>query len=112
MVRRYVAKKLEMDTPNRTYCHKPDCSLFIPSQDTKGDEVAACPRCRSKTCVLCKGAAHDGMDCPEDEGGRQLLELAEQQGWKQCSTCHRVVELRTGCNHISKHPSTPTKPEL
>ena len=26
----YQAKKIEIDTPNRTYCHLPKCSAFIP----------------------------------------------------------------------------------
>ncbi|KAK7738393.1 hypothetical protein SLS53_006208 [Cytospora paraplurivora] len=30
LVGEYQAKKLEMDTPNRTYCHRPQCSAFIP----------------------------------------------------------------------------------
>lgn len=49
---------------------------------------------------MCKGAAHQG-DCPEDEASNQLLALAEQEGWKRCPGCHRMVELTHGCYHMS-----------
>lgn len=90
----YLARKLEMETPNRIYCHKPDCSRFIPPLGIK-DEVGSCPKCEAKTCTICKGAAHDGHDCPQDTAGQQLMALADQQGWKQCFSCNRIVELRS-----------------
>ncbi|KUI59686.1 hypothetical protein VP1G_06874 [Cytospora mali] len=48
LVGEYQAKKLEMDTPNRTYCHQPSCSKFIPPQFI-GDDVGTCVRCKAKT---------------------------------------------------------------
>ncbi|ROV93696.1 hypothetical protein VPNG_08837 [Cytospora leucostoma] len=41
VVGEYQAKKLERDTPNRTYCHQPQCSAFIPPHFIR-DEVARC----------------------------------------------------------------------
>lgn len=98
---RFLARKLEMQTPNKTYCYKRECSAFIPPQGIKGD-IAACPRCQAKTCSICKAPAHEGTDCPEDASAQQLLEMAEEEGWKQCYACHKVVELSYGCNHICK----------
>ena len=106
---RFLARKLEMETPNRTYCYRSDCSAFIPPQGIKRDE-GTCPKCESKTCCTCKGAAHEGSDCPKDESARQLLELASKEGWKKCFQCGRMVELSYGCNHICKpmcHSPTP-----
>lgn len=104
LLSRYMAKKLEMETPNRTYCHRPDCSTFVPPQSIEND-TANCPKCQDKTCSICKAAAHDGTDCPKDEAAQQLLDLARQQGWKQCHACNKVIELKHGCNHISKSES-------
>lgn len=97
---KFLARKLEMETPNRTYCHRHDCTNFIPPQGIQGDS-GTCPKCFSKTCCICKGAAHQGSDCPQDESGQTLLELAAREGWKKCFGCGRMVELRYGCNHIS-----------
>lgn len=101
---RFLARKLEMETPNRTYCHRRDCTTFIPPQGIQGDS-GTCPRCESKTCCICKEAAHQGSDCPQDEAAQILLDLGAQEGWKQCFGCGRMVELGYGCNHISKSNS-------
>lgn len=104
VMRQYSAKKLEMDTPDRTYCHGPACARFIPPQAIR-DGVGTCPACEATTCALCGAAAHLGVDCHDDEAGQQLLELARQEGWKQCFSCHSVVALSDGCNHMSKYTS-------
>ncbi|KAI3397162.1 hypothetical protein diail_11136 [Diaporthe ilicicola] len=96
----YLARKLEMETPNRTYCHVSDCSKFIPPKGIHHD-IGTCPKCEAKTCCTCKAAAHEGEDCPKDEAGKQLLDLAKKQGWRQCFACKRVVELKEGCNHMT-----------
>ncbi|KJZ78186.1 hypothetical protein HIM_02224 [Hirsutella minnesotensis 3608] len=100
LVGQFKAKEIEFGTPNRTYCHQPKCSTFVPSQFVRGD-VAICPACQSKTCVLCKGAAHD-KECPQDEASQEVLRIAQKNGWQRCKNCHRMVELDYGCNHISE----------
>lgn len=100
LVGRFMAKKLEFETPNRTYCYRPQCAAFIPPQFVRAD-IGHCVRCRQQTCAICKKRGHAG-DCPEDPTTQDLLRLAQQSGWQQCYLCHRLVELRTGCNHISK----------
>lgn len=98
---KFLARKLEMETPNRTYCHRRDCTTFIPPQGIQGD-IGICPKCHCSTCCICKEAAHQGFDCPQDESAQHLLEMAAREGWKQCFGCGRMVELGYGCNHISK----------
>ncbi|KUI57354.1 putative protein ariadne-2 [Cytospora mali] len=95
----YLTRKVEMETPNRTYCYKPECSKFIPPRGIEHD-TATCPACEAKTCVICKGVAHVGCDCPHDEAGQQLKALADGEGWKQCFSCNSIVELVYGCIHI------------
>lgn len=101
LVGRFKAKEQELNTPNRTYCHRPTRPTFIPIQFIVADK-GTCPNCKATTCVTCKATTHQGEDCPNDETTQQLLELAQQQGWRQCYFCHRLVELNPGCNHISK----------
>lgn len=105
LVGEYQAKKVEMETPNRTYCHHPDCATFIPPQFTAND-VGSCPRCARDTCTVCKKASHAG-DCPEDPATQEMLQFAAAHGWQRCHSCHRLVELTHGCNHISKAHSSP-----
>lgn len=99
IMRRYEQKKLEFDTPNRTYCSNPRWSAFIRTENII-DEKGTCPECRAITCTMCKAADHGG-DCPADTGSQQLLETAHENGWQRCYSCHRVVDLVFGCNHIT-----------
>ncbi|KXS96476.1 hypothetical protein AC578_6324 [Pseudocercospora eumusae] len=95
----FDTKYTELSTKNRTYCHDRACETFIPAQSIDND-IATCPSCRKTTCTMCKMPSHSG-DCPEDEALQQLLETTEQQQWQRCPTCKAVVELNTGCNHIT-----------
>ncbi|KAL7911949.1 IBR domain-containing protein [Trichoderma velutinum] len=102
LVGEYRAKELEYGTPNRTYCHQPACSTFIPLQFIQGD-TATCIKCRGETCTICKSQSHDDH-CPEDAATLEVLRIAEENGWQRCYSCHRVVDLSTGRNHISIPP--------
>lgn len=97
---RFQQKLIEYNTRDRTYCHQPACSAFISGQNVE-DEVAKCSVCSSHTCTICKAASHDGRDCPNDTTLQQMLDLAESQGWRRCYSCGRMVELDTGCNHMT-----------
>ncbi|KAM3433000.1 hypothetical protein MY4824_006260 [Beauveria thailandica] len=96
---RYHAKEVEYGTLNRTYCHRSSCSTFVPPQFVRG-RTATCVKCRGRTCTDCKREAHPG-DCLPDAATLDVLRLANARGWQRCSSCHHVVELSTGCNHIS-----------
>ncbi|KAI6317352.1 hypothetical protein MCOR07_009445 [Pyricularia oryzae] len=102
LVGRFKAKRLEFEMPNRTYCHDPKCSTFVPLQfiDEK-TSIAICVRCRKKTCTTCKGEPHGG-DCPQDPGLQEVLALAAKEGWQRCYSCRRIVEFKGGCYHMSK----------
>jgi len=105
LVGQFLAKKLEYETPNRTYCHVPECSAFVPPDFVEAD-IAICFKCTAQTCAICKAATHEG-ECPQDEEAQAVLRLAEEKAWQRCSACRRVVELLQGCNHISKPPYPP-----
>ncbi|KAI1293251.1 hypothetical protein F5Y03DRAFT_332428 [Xylaria venustula] len=99
LIEQFIQKSIELATPNRTYCHQPKCSTFIPSSNIKNG-VAQCPKCETQTCETCKGATHGG-DCPSDAGIQQVLEIARQEGWKRCPKCSTMIELNMGCYHIT-----------
>jgi hypothetical protein len=101
LIRRYEQKKIEFDTPDRTYCANPLCSAFIRVENIV-NEQASCQSCLTVTCTICK-ASHTG-DCPEDVALQQALDAAEQHGWQRCYNCRRLVELEVGCNHITLVP--------
>lgn len=99
-IKTFNDKKIEFGTPNRTYCHQPSCSTFIPPS-LLAQPVVTCDECGKKTCTICKEKEHE-EDCPKDVATQEILRLAREMGWQRCFSCHRIVELKTGCNHISK----------
>lgn len=99
LAQKFREKALEFSTPNRTYCHNRDCAIFIPTAKYT-HTTAPCDKCRSLTCITCKRASHDG-DCPYDEELQQVIQLARDQGWQRCHNCWGLVELNTGCNHMT-----------
>ncbi|PYH93678.1 hypothetical protein BO71DRAFT_354762 [Aspergillus ellipticus CBS 707.79] len=99
LVKQYMIKKVEYETPNRTYCYLTSCSAFIGAAHITG-VVATCPECECTTCVSCKERAHTG-DCPVDPSMQKLLATARKNRWQRCYRCSRIVALAHGCNHIT-----------
>ena len=92
-------KAIELATPNRTYCSRLGCSTFIPLQSIVSF-IATCPQCATTSCANCKRESHQGP-CNEYTGDAEVLEMAQTSGWKACHRCHMMIELRSGCNHIT-----------
>lgn len=100
----FEAKEVEFEMPNRVYCHQSTCSAFIPTASIK-DNIAHCPQCALDTCSICKKASHKG-ECPEDPALQEVLRVAAENGWQQCTNCGRILELNLGCYHMSKFLSS------
>ena len=98
---RYARKSIEWRTIDRVYCLEPTCSEFIPSESIKGRK-AECPACHRNTCSECKSAYHEIPPCSETTANDQILqEMAGTNGWQNCPSCHRFVEITHGCNHMT-----------
>lgn len=93
-------RKEELETPDKTYCCNLTCSKFIPTGLIR-DGVAICPACSELTCSICKAAAHPGGPCPVDPTLEQVLQVADDNGWRRCYSCRSIVELNFGCNHMT-----------
>lgn len=64
------------------------------------DNVGLCVSCGTRTCALCGRGEHDGV-CPRDEDTESLYKAAEKSGWQRCPRCGNMVELKSGCYHIT-----------
>ncbi|KAL8671325.1 MAG: hypothetical protein Q9168_004186 [Polycauliona sp. 1 TL-2023] len=93
-------RQLELETPNRTYCSNNVCSAFIDPWYYVHDS-AACPRCFTYTCKVCKGSAHGTDECPQNPAVLQLLATAASEGYKRCPGCQEMIEFEFGCNHMT-----------
>jgi len=96
---RFEEKSLERDDPERTYCAAPTCSQYLLPFLNPAVRGRFCPKCNLWTCILCKKIHYPGQQCPDDK--KEVLKLGKENGWRQCSKCKNLVELGTGCNHIT-----------
>lgn len=94
--------ELGTQTSDRTYCSNQTCSIFLPTKtEDLRDDRATCPKCHTQTCIICKCGAHEGGYCSQDPTVVSLLETAAAEGYKQCPSCHLVIELTFGCHHMT-----------
>lgn len=99
LVRRFEEKERELRDPNRTYCADRDCSIYI-SPELVEEYVGTCRFCQERTCVRCKKVAHPGT-CSKDLETKELLDKAKAERWQRCYKCYTMVELKSGCYHIT-----------
>ncbi|KXS97151.1 hypothetical protein AC578_3072, partial [Pseudocercospora eumusae] len=101
IVKTLVTKQAEYTDSSRLYCHAPACSTYIPlTRRNPQWQAGFCPACEKLTCLICKGATHEG-DCPEQEALKATERLASENGWRRCASCQRLIEKISGCNHIT-----------
>lgn len=102
----FAVKDVEFSTTCRVYCAKPSCSRFLGARRKDSfAPVLSCPSpgCGTHTCSRCRGAVHPGRGhrCEHDSGQKAVLELASQKGWARCPACDQMIELRSGCYHMT-----------
>ena len=96
------AQEYAVPTGSRWYCASPRCGKWIKTEKRVTSATLVCPHCRFSICTSCRGPKHTHTEeCPEDRGLGATLEEAERQGWRRCYNCRSMVELATGCRHIT-----------
>ena len=96
------AQEYAVPTGSRWYCSAPRCGKWIETRERVTSATLVCPHCRCSMCTSCRGPKHSlTEDCPEDRGLGATLEEAEREGWRRCYNCRSMVELATGCRHIT-----------
>jgi hypothetical protein len=91
---------VEFESESRIYCIKPDCGKFIPPENIKSDQ-GTCSACGTNICIHCRAEYHVGRACPKDINLQLLLQTAEKRHWQSCFRCGNMVELGTGCHHMT-----------
>lgn len=88
---------------NRYYCVSPKCAKWIDTRIARRmNGILECPHCAVKLCTTCRGPQHpSNEDCPQDYGLGPTLDQAERAGWRRCYRCRALVELTSGCRHIT-----------
>ncbi|KIK70092.1 hypothetical protein GYMLUDRAFT_213184 [Collybiopsis luxurians FD-317 M1] len=82
------------------YCPSPDCmQVYRPAPS---GNVLQCPSCLLRICPQCHVEQHDGLDCPDRDGGDRLFnEWAKTHNVKNCPSCRAPIERAEGCNHVT-----------
>ena len=102
---RFNEKSLEYAVPlaDRFYCVSPECARWIDARNAeRAGSVLTCQHCQTKLCTICRGPQHpENQECPQDYALDATIAEAEQAGWRRCHNCRAMVELNTGCRHIT-----------
>jgi hypothetical protein len=105
----------------KIYCPHPDCSALMSksevleySKRTLFDTaerlgVRKCAKCENLFCINCKVPWHSNMSCLDYKrrnpyplaADAKLKTLADRNLWRQCIKCNHMIELATGCYHIT-----------
>lgn len=97
------AQEFSVSAGERWFCPSAGCGKWFDKSKTRsrGDTVS-CPHCKTYMCQHCRGLSHArGGRCPQDQALDATLETAELNGWRRCYNCHAMVELASGCRHIT-----------
>ncbi|KAG1725996.1 uncharacterized protein EDB91DRAFT_77863 [Suillus paluster] len=101
----FELKAQEFGTLKRVYCVAPTCSRFLgPLHEGYFSKVLTCPSptCTTTTCGKCRGR-YEGFThlCTPDADSEQVLTLSDASGWSRCPGCAQMIELDTGCFHMT-----------
>jgi hypothetical protein len=101
----FEEKSKELGTLKRVYCTNPTCSHFLGAQkEGWRREIYTCPTqgCRTLTCSQCKAKVDTVWHvCNQDGTDQQVLALGRSAGWARCPGCEQMIELHTGCYHMT-----------
>lgn len=96
-------KEYAVPAERRWYCTSPACGkwIHVPRYRLVVGSVS-CTYCQYDMCAHCRGPTHkSNQECPQDRSLEATLEQAEREGWRRCYKCRAMVELATGCRHVT-----------
>lgn len=113
-------EEASMPLAERVYCPYPKCSALMSKREvleySKSALVGAersgarkCVKCNGLFCIDCKVPWHNTMTCldykrrnpyPLQEEAK-LKKLAATNLWRQCVKCNHMIELASGCYHMT-----------
>lgn len=104
----------------KIYCPFPNCSVLLnplqclssraSSSSHSETSCLECPECQRFICLDCGVPWHSSMSCEEyrnlpvedrDAGDMTLHRLAQNNKWRRCQECRRMIELTQGCYHMT-----------
>ncbi|XP_057511221.1 E3 ubiquitin-protein ligase RSL1 [Actinidia eriantha] len=105
---------------DKIYCPFPNCSVLLDpheclsarasSSSQSENNCVECPVCQRFICVECGVPWHTSMSCEEyqnlpleerDASDITLHQLAQNNRWRHCQQCRRMIELTQGCYHTT-----------
>ena len=105
---------------DRIYCPYSNCSVLLDPRECLSTRASSssqsdnsrvdCPVCHRLICVVCGVPWHSSMRCEDyqnlpleerDAADITLHRLAQNQRWKRCQQCRRMIELTQGCYHMT-----------
>ncbi|CAG8710727.1 24651_t:CDS:10, partial [Gigaspora rosea] len=108
----YYLKMTVSSIKNKIYCPNKKCSAMIDYDHDESQPTYSliCPMCHESFCPLCRVSWHEDLTCEEYQAlplherspeDREVLNLARNERWQRCPKCNMLVQLETGCNHIT-----------
>ncbi|VFQ59642.1 unnamed protein product [Cuscuta campestris] len=112
-------KEASIAVTDKVYCPYPRCSALMSKvkvlEYTKNEFFGAetsgarkCMKCNKYFCLNCQVPWHYDMTClvykrtPRPQSDESAVKaLANKRKWRQCVKCNHMVELSSGCYHIS-----------
>ncbi|XP_071698485.1 E3 ubiquitin-protein ligase RSL1-like [Rutidosis leptorrhynchoides] len=115
MMRKHL-KEASIPVAEKVYCPYPKCSTLMSKTELQRfpryvNEGGArtCNKCHGNFCINCRVPWHIDMTCveykrknpmpPVEES--KLKTLAAENLWRQCIKCQHIIELTTGCYHMT-----------
>ncbi|KAJ6792714.1 E3 ubiquitin-protein ligase arih1 [Iris pallida] len=105
---------------DRIYCPFPNCSVLLtpshcPSSGASTSTQSQsncieCTDCHRLICTSCVSPWHASMSCEDyqnlsmeerDTEDIALHHLAQNNNWRRCQQCSRMIELTQGCYHVT-----------
>lgn len=105
----------------KIYCPYPDCSALMSKSEVLEYSkrtlfgiaevlgVRKCSKCENLFCINCKVPWHSNTSCLDYKrrnpyppaADAKLKTLADKNLWRQCVKCNHMIELESGCYHMT-----------